>query len=107
MFQFSLKLQRKAQYSVINVIAPIVLLSLMDLLVFWLPPESGEKVSLGITVLLSFSVFLLVVDERMPRTSDTVPLLSEFMFFVVLECHQIHSCKQSCITKEKISFLES
>ena len=71
-------LERKAQYSIINVIVPIVLLSIMDLLVFWLPPESGEKVSLGITVLLSFSVFLLVVDERMPRTSDTVPILSKY-----------------------------
>ena len=76
-FQFSLALKRKSQYSIINVIVPIVLLSIMDLLVFWLPPESGEKASLGITVLLSFSVFLLVVDERMPRTSDAVPLLSE------------------------------
>ena len=70
-------LKRKARYTVVNVITPIILLSVMDLLVFWLPPESGEKVSLGITVLLSFSVFLLVVDERLPRTSDTVPVLSK------------------------------
>ena len=82
--QFSLALKRKSQYSIINVIVPIVLLSIMDLLVFWLPPESGEKVSLGITVLLSFSVFLLVVDERMPRTSDTIPLLSEYLTKQVL-----------------------
>ena len=70
-------LKRKARYTVVNVVTPITLLSVMDLLVFWLPPESGEKVSLGITVLLSFSVFLLVVDERLPRTSDTVPVLSK------------------------------
>ena len=75
-FQFSMLLKRKAQYTIINVVIPIILFSIMGLLVFWLPPESGEKVSLGITVLLSFSVFLLVVDERMPRTSDTVPILS-------------------------------
>ena len=72
-----MELERKSQYTIINILIPIILLSIMDLLVFWLPPESGEKVSLGITVLLSFSVFLLVVDERMPRTSDAVPLLSE------------------------------
>ncbi len=76
--QYYMVLERKSRYSVINVLLPIVLLSLMDLLVFWLPAESGEKVSLGITVLLSFSVFLLVVDERMPRTSDAVPILSEY-----------------------------
>ena len=71
-----MKLQRKIRYSVVNLMLPIILLSLMDLLVFWLPPESGEKVSLGITVMLSFSVFLLVVADQTPRTSDTVPLLS-------------------------------
>ena len=70
-------LERKARYTILNVLIPIILLSLMDLLVFWLPPESGEKVSLGITVLLSFSVFLTVVDERLPRTSDNVPILSK------------------------------
>ena len=73
-----MELERKSQYTIINVLIPIILLSIMDLLVFWLPPESGEKVSLGITVLLSFSVFLLVVDERLPRTSDTVPILSKY-----------------------------
>ena len=73
-----MELERKSQYTIINVLNPIILLSIMDLLVFWLPPESGEKVSLGITVLLSFSVFLLVVDERLPRTSDTVPILSKY-----------------------------
>ena len=77
-FQFSMLLKRKAQYTIINVVIPIILLSVMGLLVFCLPPESGEKVSLGITVLLSFSVFLLVVDERMPRTSDNVPILSTY-----------------------------
>ena len=70
-------LERKARYTIINVLIPIILLSVMDLLVFWLPPESGEKVSLGITVLLSFSVFLTVVDEGLPRTSDNVPILSK------------------------------
>ena len=73
-----MELERKSQYTIINVLIRIILLSIMDLLVFWLPPESGEKVSLGITVLLSFSVFLLVVDERLPRTSDTVPILSKY-----------------------------
>ena len=74
-----MELKRKAQYSIINMLVPIILLSVMDLLVFWLPAESGEKVSLGITVLLSFSVFLLVVDEQIPRTSDAIPILSKLL----------------------------
>jgi nicotinic acetylcholine receptor len=44
-------------------------------LVFLLPPNSGEKIGLGITVLLSFSVFELAIAERMPETSDSMPLI--------------------------------
>ena len=56
-------------------------MSLLALLVFYLPPDSGEKVSLGITVLLSFSVFLLLVAENVPKTSEFVPLLGKNTVF--------------------------
>ena len=72
-----LHLRRKPRFYVINVIAPCVLMSTLALLVFYLPPDSGEKVSLGITVLLSFSVFLLLIAENVPKTSDCVPLIGE------------------------------
>uniref|UniRef100_A0A1B0DDX7 Neurotransmitter-gated ion-channel transmembrane domain-containing protein n=1 Tax=Phlebotomus papatasi TaxID=29031 RepID=A0A1B0DDX7_PHLPP len=47
----------------------------MALLGFTLPPDSGEKLSLGVTILLSLTVFLNMVAETMPATSDAVPLL--------------------------------
>jgi len=45
--------------------------------VYWLPPESGEKTSLSITVLLAFSVIQLVISSSTPENSDYTPLLSE------------------------------
>ena len=42
---------------------------------FLLPPDSGEKVTLGLTVLLAFSVFMLLVAENMPPTSEYIPLI--------------------------------
>ncbi|XP_035665158.1 neuronal acetylcholine receptor subunit alpha-10-like [Branchiostoma floridae] len=47
----------------------------MTILGFYLPPEAGERVGLGITVLLSFTVFLLMVSDLMPPTSSAVPLI--------------------------------
>lgn len=47
----------------------------MAVLGFTLPPDSGEKLSLGVTILLSLTVFLNMVAETMPATSDAVPLL--------------------------------
>ncbi|PNJ07778.1 CHRNA7 isoform 35, partial [Pongo abelii] len=38
----------------------------------------GEKISLGITVLLSLTVFMLLVAEIMPATSDSVPLIAQY-----------------------------
>jgi hypothetical protein len=58
-----------------NVVAPSIMLSLLVLMVFRLPPESGEKMSLGVTLLLSYSVFLLMVSDNVPNTSQAVPLI--------------------------------
>ena len=38
--------------------------------------ESGEKIALGITVMLAFSVLMLSVAEALPQTSEFVPLIS-------------------------------
>ncbi len=42
-----------------------------------MPSHSGEKLSLGITVLLAFSVFILVIAESTPETSDYSPILGK------------------------------
>ena len=73
----SLTLRRKPLFYMMNVMLPCMMLSLLVLLVFYMPANSGEKVSLGITVLLSFSVFQLLVAEVMPETSDNTPAISE------------------------------
>ena len=47
-------------------------------MVFYLPVESGEKVSLGVTVMLALTVFLLLVAETMPPQSVVIPLIGNF-----------------------------
>lgn len=49
---------------------------LAALLVFYVPSESGEKVTLGISALLSMTVFLMTIRETLPPTEKT-PLISE------------------------------
>ena len=53
---------------------------LTALLAFVLPPESGEKVSLGVTVLLALTVFLLLVADTLPPLSDSIPLMGKFHY---------------------------
>lgn len=54
----------------------------LALLVFYVPSESGEKVTLGISALLSMTVFLMTIRETLPPTEKT-PLISEYFPFQV------------------------
>ena len=42
------------------------------------PAESGEKISLAVTVLLAIAVYMMVVMENVPENSIVVPLLRKF-----------------------------
>ena len=74
---FYLHIRRRVLYYAFNVIIPCALLSALTLTGFLLPPDSGEKVTLGLTVLLAFSVFMLLIAENMPPTSEYIPLIGE------------------------------
>lgn len=82
-------MRRKILYYAVNVISPCLMLSALTLLVFYLPPESGEKIALGVTVLLAFSVFMLAISEKLPETSESIPLLGKCHCVCVSACGQI------------------
>ena len=71
----TLAIARRPFFYVLTVIIPCGLLSLINLMVFILPTESGEKVSLGITNVLALVLFQQLIGETMPPTSDKLPLI--------------------------------
>ena len=62
----------------------IVFLAIINLFVFLIPVDSGERVFYVITVLLSFTVFLSLVTANTPKSSLTISLFSVYMFTVLL-----------------------
>lgn len=78
---FYINLRRKTLFYTVNLIIPCVGISFLSILVFYLPSDSGEKVSLSISILLSLTVFFLLLVEIIPPTSITVPLLGEYYSF--------------------------
>uniref|UniRef100_A0A915EPC0 Neurotransmitter-gated ion-channel transmembrane domain-containing protein n=1 Tax=Ditylenchus dipsaci TaxID=166011 RepID=A0A915EPC0_9BILA len=46
------------------------------MLVFYLPAEADEKITLVISILLALVVFLLLVSKILPPTSKTIPLMA-------------------------------
>merc|ERR1719270_1429478 len=75
---FTIKIRRRTVYYFFNLIVPCVLIASMAVLGFTLPPDSGEKLSLGVTVLLSLTVFQDSVSATMPITSLQIPLLGTY-----------------------------
>merc|ERR1712106_122290 len=71
---FVIKIRRRTLYYFFNLIVPCVLIASMAVLGFTLPPDSGEKLSLGVAILLSLTIFLNTVSSIIPITSDS-PLI--------------------------------
>ncbi|VDI47130.1 Hypothetical predicted protein [Mytilus galloprovincialis] len=75
---FYIYLHRKPAYYVTNIIIPSVIITVLAILGYFLPVESGEKASLVITIMLSLSVFQLLVADKLPPSADATPWLTVY-----------------------------
>ena len=89
---FTFRLERKPQYIIFNVILPIMFLCLLNVLVFVLPAEAGERVSYAITVLLSIAVFMTIVSNTLPKTSEPLPIIAYFLMMDLIISALISLC---------------
>ncbi|KAK5966359.1 Nicotinic acetylcholine receptor subunit type G [Trichostrongylus colubriformis] len=80
---FELHLRRRTLFFMYNIVAPCVMLSILTIMQFLLPCESGEKVTLGLTVLLAYSVFSFNIAESMPETSEVIPLIAIYLMAIM------------------------
>ena len=60
-FSIIFTIKRRPSFVVMNIILPVVFLALLNILVFLIPVESGEKIGFGITCLLALAVFLSII----------------------------------------------
>ena len=91
--------RRKPLYYIVNIIFPSGMLSVLVVLLFWLPADSGEKISLGVTIVLAFSVLLLMIADNVPKTSVAVPVIGKTVFrkqfFSLVPCFSEISVKMA------------
>ncbi|CAF2265107.1 unnamed protein product [Rotaria magnacalcarata] len=81
---FLITLRRKTLFYTVNLIIPCVGISFLTVLTFYLPSDSGEKVALCISILLSLTVFFLLLAELIPPTSLVVPLIGKYLLFTMI-----------------------
>ncbi|XP_033627222.1 neuronal acetylcholine receptor subunit alpha-4-like [Asterias rubens] len=81
---FKFVLHRKPLFYVVTLVIPCILISFMTILVFYLPADAQEKITLSISILLALIVFLLLIPSIIPPTSTTLPLIGRYMLFTMV-----------------------
>ena len=78
---FNVTIRRKTLFYTVNLVIPCVAINMLTVLAFYLPADCGEKISLCISILLSLSLFQLLLMELVPPTALTMPLLGKYILF--------------------------
>ncbi|CAD5119463.1 DgyrCDS8069 [Dimorphilus gyrociliatus] len=81
---FTLHIRRKYTFYLVYILLPCLMLSGVLLMIFLVPAESGEKVSLGVSILVAISVFLLLVAGNVPDTSDAIPIIAIYLTYFMM-----------------------
>uniref|UniRef100_A0A8C7LPN1 Neurotransmitter-gated ion-channel ligand-binding domain-containing protein n=1 Tax=Oncorhynchus mykiss TaxID=8022 RepID=A0A8C7LPN1_ONCMY len=74
----SSKFKRRATLYVVNLLIPSCFLITVDLFSFLLPPQNVDRSSFKMTLILGYSVFLLIINNLLPVTGSTIPLINVF-----------------------------
>uniref|UniRef100_H3C4I0 5-hydroxytryptamine (serotonin) receptor 3A n=1 Tax=Tetraodon nigroviridis TaxID=99883 RepID=H3C4I0_TETNG len=74
--KYYLILRRRPILYVINLILPSIFLVTLDVFSFLLPPHSVDRSSFKMTLILGYTVFLLLMNDLLPVTGNETPLLS-------------------------------
>ncbi|CAI2335461.1 unnamed protein product [Caenorhabditis sp. 36 PRJEB53466] len=74
LLEFRLTIQRKPLYYIINLIIPTSIITFISIIGFFstssINEPREEKITLGITTLLSMSILIFMVSDKMPSTSS-------------------------------------
>ncbi|XP_019752906.1 5-hydroxytryptamine receptor 3A-like [Hippocampus comes] len=82
-FYISVILKIRQQNPFITLLLPSILLILADMVSFALPLRCGERNSFKVTLVLSFTMFLLILNDQLPGDSECGPII-KYHFCVCL-----------------------
>ncbi|KAK6187549.1 hypothetical protein SNE40_005547 [Patella caerulea] len=74
-----ISLSRYPLFYVLTIILPICLLAILNPVVFLVPVESGEKISLPVSILLAYTVTLSALSELLPEVSENISILGVYV----------------------------
>ncbi|XP_051787649.1 5-hydroxytryptamine receptor 3A-like [Erpetoichthys calabaricus] len=81
--KYTITLQRTSALYIINLIAPAIFLLIVDFGSMFIPITAGERLGVKVTIVLGFSVLLLILNDLVPSTNST-PILGVFFTLCLL-----------------------
>ncbi|XP_077990669.1 neuronal acetylcholine receptor subunit beta-3-like [Glandiceps talaboti] len=81
---FIIEMERKYHYYLMMIVVPSTVISFLSLCSFCLPPECGERLSLGFSLLVALSVYQLLVGDMLPSNSKVPAALGMFILYNML-----------------------
>ena len=79
-----LTLKRRPEVILLHSAIPFFLTALLNIVIYFVPVRSGERITFAVTVLLTFVFFTTSIAEDLPRTSVTTPYISVVM--AIMNC---------------------
>ncbi|XP_053125847.1 5-hydroxytryptamine receptor 3B [Hemicordylus capensis] len=76
--QFHIVICRRPLLYMTSLLIPSIFLVVVDLLSFYLPPNSGSRISCKTSVLVGYTVFKVNMADQLPGTAVSTPLISVF-----------------------------
>ncbi|XP_074523983.1 5-hydroxytryptamine receptor 3A-like [Halichoeres trimaculatus] len=74
--KFYIVLRRRPLLYVVNLLIPSCFLITVDVFSFFLPCGSVDRGAFKMTLILGYTVFLLIMNDLLPVTGDTTPLMN-------------------------------
>ena len=77
-------LERRQEYYIMTMFVPTEILMALQLATFIMPPSAIERATYSITVNLAFAVSQQVVNNQLPKTSQTIYLFFYIVVYLVI-----------------------
>ncbi|XP_061540241.1 5-hydroxytryptamine receptor 3A-like [Phycodurus eques] len=77
--RFFISMRRRSMLYVVNLLIPCCFLITVDLFSFLLPPQKVDRSLFKMTLILGYTVFLLLMNDLLPITGNTIPLINVFL----------------------------
>ncbi|XP_047659634.1 5-hydroxytryptamine receptor 3A-like [Tachysurus fulvidraco] len=76
--KYGIFLKREASLYILNLLVPSCFLSLLDLFSFFLSPQNVDRSAFKMTLILGYTVFLLITNDLLPDSSSHTALINVF-----------------------------